>query len=390
MYVKYCCGCGLCEATGKCELKKDEKGFYRPDNTDEELIKLCEKVCPASGIQCSELDNSEIWGKNIEAYKAYSADEHIRYTASSGGVLTSLCCYLLDSKLVDGIVHTAEDKSNPISTITKCSTSKKEIIAACGSRYSSSTPLKEIETYLESGKKYAFVGKPCDVTVLRNYSKSDERVNKTFPYMLSFYCAGVPSEIANKELLKKMGCEYDTLKSLKYRGDGWPGYATGIDKKGAHKITYREAWRDTLGRDIRLMCRFCLDGIGEMADISCCDAWKLDDNNKPIFEEQDGVNAVFCRTDIGYKLYNDACEKGYIISEKYENYRKELVYYQLYQYNRRVGMLSSIIALKLLKKECPKYNLKILNKYSKKNKIRTQYSRFIGTYKRARNGKLGL
>lgn len=28
MYSKYCCGCGLCEALGKCKLKKDKKGFF--------------------------------------------------------------------------------------------------------------------------------------------------------------------------------------------------------------------------------------------------------------------------------------------------------------------------------------------------------------------------
>ena len=390
MYNKYCCGCGLCESLKKCKLKKDDKGFYRPFDENEELKSFCKKVCPASGIQCSELDSKQVWGKNIKTYKAYSNDKNIRYTASSGGVLTSLCCYLLDSKLVDGIIHTGEDKKNPISTITLCSTKKEDVINACGSRYSSSSPLKDISKYLNTGKKYAFVGKPCDITVLRNYAKIDERIDKTFPYMLSFYCAGAPSEAANMQLLKKMDCNYKTLKSLKYRGDGWPGYATAVDDKGKHQLTYREAWRDTLGRDIRLICRFCLDGIGEMADISCCDAWKIGPDKKPLFDEAEGENAVFCRTQKGYDLYNDACKEGYIISEDYPNYKEELIYYQKYQYERRITMLSSLLALKVLKKQTPNYDFKILNSYAKKHKLKTQFNRFKGTYKRVKNGTMKI
>ena len=389
MYKKYCCGCGLCESIKKCKLQKDEKGFLRPAD-NEKMEYFWKNVCPASGVQCNRLDSKEVWGTNIKAYKAYSSDKEIRYKASSGGVLTSLCCYLLDFNLVDGIVHTSENKGDPISTVTVCSTTKGEVIKACGSRYSSSSPLRNINKYLDSGKKYAFVGKPCDVTVLRNYSKIDSRVDITFPYMFSFYCAGAPSEIANKQLLEKMDCDYKSLKSLKYRGDGWPGYATAIDNNGSHKLTYREAWRDTLGRDIRLICRFCLDGIGELADISCCDAWKIDKNKKPIFDENNGENAVFCRTKKGYDLYNDACKYGYLISNDYPNYRKELIYYQKYQYDRRITMLSSIFALKVLKKDIPNYDKKLLKKYYKKCKLKTQYNRFKGTYKRIKNNTIKI
>ena len=390
MYSNYCCGCGLCESLNKCKLCKDKKGFLKPDKETSELKSFCENVCPASGVQCNSLDSKQLWGRNIQAYKAYSSDDNIRFMASSGGVLTSLCCYLLDYKLVDGIVHMKEDKNDPISTITVCSTTSSEVIEASGSRYSSSSPLRNIKQYLDDGKKYAFVGKPCDVTGLRNYSKLDSRVNESFPYMLSFFCAGAPSELANRRLLEKMNCDYESLKSLKYRGNGWPGYATSIDKNGKHQLLYREAWRDTLGRDIRLMCRFCLDGIGELADISCCDAWKIGSDKKPLFEECDGENAVFCRTSLGYKLFNDACEAGYIVSSSYPSYKKELKYYQRYQYDRRVTMLGSIIAMKLLKKGVPNYDFKVLNRYAKKYRVRTQIKRFIGTYKRAKNGKMDI
>ena len=96
-----------------------------------------------------------------------------------------------------------------------------------------------------------------------------------------------------------MGCD-GKIKSLRYRGDGWPGYATATQYDGkVFKMDYNTSWGQILGRDIMKMCRFCLDGIGEMADISCCDAWYLTNDNKPDFSEADGRNAVFCRSKLG-------------------------------------------------------------------------------------------
>lgn len=388
MYKEYCCGCGLCESMNKAKLIKDEKGFLVPKEETKDFKEFCSKVCPASGVQCNELEADNIWGKNENVSIAYSSDKNIRYTASSGGVLTSLCCFLLETKKVDAIIHTGEDKSNPISTTTICSRTKEDIINGCGSRYSSSNPLRDINQYLNTGEKYAFVGKPCDVTALRNYSKMDDRVEKVFPYMFSFFCAGAPSEKVNIQLLEKMGCNYKECSSLKYRGDGWPGYATAIDNNGKHQLPYRTAWRDTLGRDIRLMCRFCLDGIGELADISCGDAWKMNENKEPIFEEADGQNVVFCRTEKGKQLYREACEKGYIHSEEYKNYEEELKHYQKYQFNRKTTMKDTIFALKIFRKSYPKYDTKLLKKYTKKSTLKIRGKRFVGTIKRLIKGKI--
>lgn len=390
MYREYCCGCGLCESVGKSKLLKDEKGFLVPKENFKDFDEFCSKICPSSGVQCDQLEKTNIWGKNHSVNIAYSTNDNIRFKASSGGVLTSLCCYLIDNKKVDAIIHTGEDKSNPIATVTLCSESIEEILNGCGSRYSSSTPLKEIEKYLETGKKYAFIGKPCDVTALRNYSRIDKRINESFIYMFSFFCAGAPSERANLLLLEKMGCNKEECSSLTYRGNGWPGYATGIDKNGEHKLLYKDAWGETLGRDIRLMCRFCLDGIGELADISCGDAWKLDENMKPIFEESDGQNVVFCRSDKGEKLFREACSAGYIFSKIYENYENELKYSQAYQFQRRATMNDTINALKLYRKPFPNYDKKVLKSYSKNLKLKSKFKRFYGTIKRLKEGKLGI
>jgi len=389
MYTEFCSGCGLCISQKKGQWEKDKKGFFNAVSNDKAFHSFCDKVCPAGGIQCRELEKGSVWGQNTGVYLSHSTDESIWFEASSGGVLTSLCLFLLDNKMVDGIIQTKMDPDNPIGTKTSLSRTREELMDCCGSRYSASAPLWDINDYLNGEEKYAFVGKPCDVTALRNFAKIDERVSDHIKYMFSFFCAGAPSEQANIQLLNKMGCGKEGCVYLRYRGDGWPGYATAIDRHGVtFQLDYRSAWRDTLGRDIRKMCRFCLDGIGEMADISCGDAWYLGEDNKPLFTEAAGRNVVFCRTQWGKDLFLMASEAGYLTKSAYPEFEKELPLYQAYQYERRTTMGTTILALKAMGRRYPKYSAELLRSYGKRVGLKHKISRFKGTIERIAKKKL--
>ena len=388
MYKEYCTGCGLCASIKDVDIEMEKNGFREisfSDNRDGFL----EKVCPSGGVQCEQLEPGKIWGREHGVFLSYSLNSSVRKKASSGGVLTTIALYLLDHKLVDGIIQVKGKDSDPIETEVVCSQTKEEVLACMGSRYSSSMPLDNIKSFLDENRKYAFIGKPCDVTALRNYLRLQPEHNGKILYMLSFFCAGAPSKYANIRLLNKLNCTEDSCRYLRYRGDGWPGYATAINCEGVEsRITYREAWRDTLGRDVRKICRFCLDGIGELADISCGDAWYLDENRHPVFEEADGRNVVFCRTEKGRKLFSDVVQCGNLYSEEYPEFEEELPCYQAYQYDRRASMSSTLTAMRIMGKEIPKYDKKLLRTYANKITFKRKIKRFIGTLQRIRSGKI--
>lgn len=388
-YREFCTGCGLCKSMGLSELLEDEKGFKYPTETTKAFFSKCKEICPAGGKQCGQFDAKKIWGRSKAVYLGYSTNNNIRFHASSGGVLTSLCLYLLDNKIVDGIIQTRKDNYNPISTVTQCSVTKEDVISCCGSRYTVSSPLENISKYIGKGKKYAFIGKPCDIIALRNYANLNPEVNTSIIIMLSFFCAGIPSKAANISLLQKLKCNKDSCISLTYRGDGWPGYTTAQKEDGSiSKLTYQEAWRDTLGRDVRKICRFCLDGIGELADISCGDAWYLNKIKKPIFEENQGRNVIFARTDIGKQILLDAEKKGYLYLKNYENYEEELKHSQAYQYERRQSLTTILSAMKITGRSIPDYNWKLLKAYAQDYGINKKLRRFVGTIKRIYNGSI--
>lgn len=381
---EYCVGCGLCSSVEGQLLKKDTRGFYYPEDTKSPLLK---KICPASGIHTYYMDKNDIWGKSEKVYIGWSNNKALRNKASSGGILTELAAYALENNYVDTVMHTEVNSISPTETVTTFSNSREELERKCGSRYSISHPLDKIGQ-LDKSKRYLFIGKPCDVITLRNYISLNPEMKHVIPYMFSFFCAGLPSVTAQEKLLLKMGTSIEECQSLKYRGDGWPGFATAKDFEGKiFKMEYREAWGKTLGRDIMKACRICIDGIGEMADISCGDVWYLNDDETPDFGEHEGRNVIFSRTAVGTELIKNAIKDKVIHVEDFPEYNEYLNKIQKYQYERKATMKVKLFVLKVLGRSVPAYDPKTMKQFSKAIDIRKQIRIAAGTLKRALNGK---
>ncbi len=384
-YKLFCTGCGLCQSMGQCTLETDEKGFLHPKDGDDAWFS---KVCPASGCQMKHMDEKEIWGKYEGVYLGYSSNEEIRKKASSGGVLSEIAAFLLQTGKVDEIIHVGADPDDPTKTKIYYSTTEEEVLSRCGSRYSISSPLMEISK-LDANKKYAFIGKPCDVTALRNYMNKKTEMQKQICYLLSFFCMGLPSVQAQNNLLKDLDCTHENCRSLVYRGNGWPGYTTAIDKNGKeHRMEYESSWGKYLGRDVMYACKFCADGLGEMSDISCGDAWYLKDDGTPDFSEMKGRNVIFARTAEGKKLLDEMEKEGKINCTPYDRFNAELPLIQKSQLQRRQDMRMRILAMKVLGKPTPSYADRKLKEYSQGVTLKRKMRVFGGTIKRILQKKI--
>lgn len=389
IYKKYCIGCGLCAVEQKESILENERGYlgfaYEPNH---ETVSFCDEVCPVSGKTLEKLNENKIWGEEKGIFLGYATDQEVRKKASSGGVLTGIAIYLLESSKVDGILHVCENEKYPLGTITCLSTKREEVILRSGSRYAISHPLFDMWKMLQFGKKYCFIGKPCDVAALRNYIDKGKAKKEQFPYIFSFFCAGLPSKQANEQLLSYMGCSISKCQSLTYRGNGWPGVTSAIDDNGAeYSLDYGTAWGKILGRDIHPFCRFCMDGIGERADISCGDAWYLNEKGQPDFSENEGRNIIFARNGTGKKILQNAQEAGYIemIPLESEEYIKKV---QNYQFVRRATMYSKVIACKMLGYSVPYAHLGKIKRYGKYAGKKEQFKIFKGTVKRVVTKKM--
>lgn len=369
---------------------ENEKGYIEPQ-VRQDQISLLSKICPAGGNALSKCQDGSIWGHYKSASLGWSQSEVLRKGASSGGVLSTICLYLLDHGLVNGIIQTRRSKEDIRKTETIVSRTNDDVLSCLGSRYTTSSPLMKLDELLKENEVYAFVGKPCDVSVIRLYMEEvNPEMKHRIKYLFSFFCAGQPSIDANNRLIKALGgTDLSECSDLQYRGNGWPGFATLTMKDGTHKqMDYETSWMSILGRDVRKICRFCADGTGELADISCGDAWYLDDNGKPDFTERPGRNVIFARTEKGEELLRHIINNGKIEAVAFNPDSDGLKKMQPYHYTRKASLQVYKWALSLCGRPFPNYDRKKTAMFAKAFPLKQKILRFGGTVQRVLKGTI--
>jgi len=383
-----CAGCGACAGITPASIVMDEvpPGFLRPRqiapmNPSEEM--LVADICPGLSQRISADGRSDpvLWGPYVSMQTGWAQDNAIRHAGSSGAALTMILIHLLETDQITGVVQTAASPDLVIGNTTVLSTDVAAIIAAAGSRYAPSAPLSELHRHLESGQRLAFVGKPCDVAALRALSIHDDRVAATFPVLLSFFCAGVPSHAGGQAVLAALGADLDHTASFRYRGNGWPGKATATLTSGKkHVMSYQESWGRILSKHVQHRCKICADGTGTAADIVCADAWESDEKGYPIFTEAEGISLIVGRTELGDKHIKQAAAAGRIETASFDI--DSLASIQPGQRERRRALFARLSALRLTGKPVPVYEGLQISAAARQNTLRRNFKNFLGTIRR--------
>ncbi len=318
-----CSGCGLCAgiSDGAVKMQVAGPGFNRPvaqaplTPRIEALIDTC---CPGSTVApWPEAPKTHFaWGPWREITTGYSTDPELRYAASSGGMISALAIHAIKSGKADAVVQIGRHATAPIENAVYISDDADAVGYHVGSRYGPSSPLETIGALLNDARRFVFIGKPCDVSALRQLATQDVRVHQRFPVMLSFFCAGIPSHAGTEEILDDLGVALPDLADFRYRGDGWPGYATATRKDGSvERMSYFDSWGRRLSKRVQYRCKICPDAVGGVADVACGDAWYGDDKGYPLFDEADGRSLVIGRTEAGMALLSEARSANAIVTE---------------------------------------------------------------------------
>jgi coenzyme F420 hydrogenase subunit beta len=368
-----CSGCGLCTDQND-KMIMDAKGFLRPEATNQHFNI---EHCPGYLVQHfnHEAEYDLKWGPILNLFEGFSTDEGIRRAGSSGGVLSGILIKLLKDKTVDKVIQVGVSETDPIKNITKIIDNPDDILINAGSRYSPSSPLDIISTLIHDNFTYAIVAKPCDIAALRSFMNEKKEYKKKFKYLLSFMCAGVPSEEGTNDILKKLDIKKEDLIKFRYRGDGWPGLTVAETKSGdKSSMSYNDSWGNILNKHLQKRCKLCADGTGEAADLVCADAWHESDNGYPSFEEAEGKSLIIVRTRAGENLFNAMKDDVEYSDYDIDNLDK----IQPYQMKRKMSMAARLFALKTLRLDTPKYkghNLFLLSlNYPFKTLVRTYFA----------------
>ena len=318
-----CIGCGICQSiAGKdnLEISMTNKGRLEPKEIKKitpEIFNKILNICPGTiveGLPKENIDDKAkhdlIWGYYLSLCYAWSTDKKIRFESSTGGLLNGLSLYLLESQKVKFILHTDGDPKQPMRSLSKFSYNKKDLVGGeSRSRYGPASPLDKFHKALELNKPFAFVGKPCDISAIRQLSKIDQRVNELCKYLLTLVCGGFAEFTKSQDFIESFNVKEDELNIFRYRGFGNPGKMYIKTKDGReHDREYNSFWGEESTWRVPFRCKICPDAIGDSADIAALDTWR---GGSPEGEDE-GFNAAIIRTKKGFELLNDASKAGYI------------------------------------------------------------------------------
>ncbi|HIH64454.1 MULTISPECIES: Coenzyme F420 hydrogenase/dehydrogenase, beta subunit C-terminal domain [Methanothermobacter] len=336
-----CTGCGTCAGIcphGSVVMRIDhDRGVYEPlvDGECDECG-LCLKVCPGIGVDFTDL-NMRVFGREPEdilmgnyeeCYTAHSRDEELRYGASSGGMISQILIYLLEEGLIDGALVTRMNPERPLEPEPFIARTPQEIVESRGSKYCPVPANVALREILERPGRYAVVGLPCHIHGVRKAERVSRKLRERIVYHMGIVCNHTPTFKATEFLLEGLGVDPGDVKSIRYRGEGWPG-SLRIETESGEILLLPEYWGSGFGQlFMPERCRLCADHMAELSDISFADPWLKEFEN-----EKRGRTLVIQRKNHEIiEGFDDLCEiepiqpSKVIMSQIYNLYMKKKVY----------------------------------------------------------------
>lgn len=390
-----CIGCGYCASFSGARMALSAQGFLEPPAGMTQAPgedALVAAACP--GVQGADVvtegkgpdgaTDDYMWGRHHEVATGHSTDPEIRRLGSSGGALTGLARWLIASGRVDRVLVTTYDPGHAIGTRSGITAEATVILDGAGSKYCPAAPLAALAELRAAGdaSRVAVIGRPCDIATLRRAIRAGDPVGARVEVLLSFFCAGTPSDAGNRELLRGMGVEDPArVTRFRHRGNGWPGDTRAdLDDGTARTCTYNESWGKVLRRHVHALCKICPDGIGEQADIVAADAWYGDDDGYPTFAEADGRSLIIARTPLGQDLLDAVRAEGAMVTEPLEV--REIDRMQPGQINRRKQLRIRVFAYRLMRHAVPRYNMAALSGYQRNMSTKARLRILAATLRR--------
>jgi coenzyme F420 hydrogenase subunit beta len=390
-----CTGCGLCASLAgpdKIRMGLNIQGNMRPQvigEVDAETNRTIMATCPGAVVtgpgQPDGVTTHPIWGPIKSIHRSWSAEPDVRHHAAAGGTMTGLGRYLLDSGKVSAIVHVRASTSSPWLTDAYVSRTADEVMAGAQSRYGPAAPLLHVKRLLDEGETFAVLAKPCDISAMRALAQVDPRVEKQVPYLITNFCGGIFSGHVARSMVRYHGVEDDDVATFGFRGDGWPGPHRVQTKQGVnHDIAYADAYKDKpWGYDLQFRCKICPDAVGEVADLSLPDGWKLRDG-RPVHDEAPGENVAVVRTERGSDLLRDAVAAGYLELDAVT--MDELEAMHANHPDRKVGTPGTFLALRVAQQLSPTVSGYRPWRSARRAGYRVLRKQFLGTLRRVIRG----
>jgi coenzyme F420 hydrogenase subunit beta len=381
-----CSGCGACCLLDSgLTMELNAHGYNRPvrrgPRAPGSVSARFARICPGVSVQAQRPAGSvrhRLLGPTFRAWQAWAVDPQIRHVGSSGGTITAIVSWLLQSGRITEATEAARDPQDPRRTTTAVVTSHEGAVRCAGSRYA---PASSAAHAALGQPDVAFVGKPCEVSAVRALALES---GKAAPLLISFFCAGTPSQTATDRLAQRLAGGGEPT-DLWYRGHGWPGRFTVTLADGSSASeSYDQSWGRELGPTMQWRCKICPDGVGESADIVAADYWETDAQGFPAFDERPGVSALLARTPRGLAVLEDAFADRVLAGRPLD--LDALAAVQPSQVERRRTLLARALGVRAAGRPVPRFRGFALPLITRgRPRILARIAR--GSYRRVREGR---
>lgn len=300
--ISNCFGCGVCSMVCKrnlIDLTLNEDGFFKPivDTLNCVNCGLCRDVCAYINVNDS-------FNPVVSAYGAWSNNNTVRDTCSSGGIAYEISRYLLGKEFKICAVRYNPEKNIAEHYISECIEDLEE---SKGSKYIQSYTVDAFRK-INLNDKYLIVGTPCQISSIRRVIR---RFNKESNFILiDFFCHGVPSKFMWDKYLNSIVKSVGNIIKVCWRNkangwhDSWVLKITG--SKGEIESFWTQGDKffslylsdSCLNKACYDSCRF--KNMHSYADIRIGDAW-----GRTYCDNEDGVSIGIAFTSIGDSIIRE-------------------------------------------------------------------------------------
>ena len=341
----FCASCGACvllSANPSAHMAPGRDG-PRPVVDNPGDGPLDRSACPGAGIDYPRLYRAHygttppswLTGIVCKVRTGHASDPDIRLAGASGGVITRVLQYLLETGRVDGVVAAKQGVPSPMEASAVIATTPREVLECAGSVYIQVPMIPALDAF-EPGKRYAFVGTPEQTAALRELQRLGDERAKQVEFVLGPYTGTALSPGALEYYLRSNKiAKDDHVTSVKWRAGKWPGHLEIATESGrvlrSPKVYYNFLIPFFI-TDTSLLSR---DFCNEFADLAVGDAWS------PKFENagEGGVSVVVTRTAGMEEIVAEMCRKGLLALDETDPAKAGDMHGHMLDFKKRGGYL---------------------------------------------------
>jgi len=249
-------------------------------------------------------------------YIGHALDPVLRSAGASGGILTALLVYLLETKRIDGAVVTRMSPERPWLTEPFIATSREEILEGAQSKYIITSVNEILDRSAGFNGRLAIVGLPGQVQSIRKLQYAGDTSVANIDYIFGPFYGNTLHFSSVKSFLRSYGeRDYTAIQKLWFRHGEWPGNMR-VEMRSGRVIELKKFHANYLiPFHIVRNSLYCTDFTNEFTDISGGDAWA------PAYEERGlGFSLIIPRSEPGLKLIEEMQRDGWLqlspVSEK--------------------------------------------------------------------------